>query len=287
MTRTLVVHTGGIGDFLLACPALRVLAEAGPVELAGHPERHALAVAAGIARAAHGLDAIEFHSLFAQPSEKLVAFLRGFDRVVVWMRDADGSLRRGIDACGVSRVDVFPGLPQSGFARHASEYYAECLGMAAPPPLRLAIAPVGAALDVVIHPGSGSLAKNWPVENFRAVAGALAARGRGVTWIAGPAEDERDGTAGEEYGPGATLRDVSLLELARRLAGARLYLGNDSGVTHLAAALGVPTLAIFGPSDPCVWAPRGEWVRVVRGGPWPAEEEVLSIARALEGGSMT
>ena len=57
----------------------------------------------------------------------------------------------------------------------------------------------------------------------------------------------------------------NLYELACWLQTARLYIGNDSGITHLAAAVGVPVVAIFGPTDPAVWAPRGDRVRVVSG----------------------
>jgi ADP-heptose:LPS heptosyltransferase len=73
-----------------------------------------------------------------------------------------------------------------------------------------------------------------------------------VCWCAGPDDPPLDGA----------VRIDDLYELARWLAGARLYVGNDSGITHLAAAVGTPVLALFGPSDPGIWAPRGENVRV-------------------------
>jgi ADP-heptose:LPS heptosyltransferase len=277
--RTLVVHTGAIGDFLLACPALAELARDAAVELAGNRARLELAVAAGIARTAHDLDAIEFHTVFSQPSAKLRKFIRPFDRIIVWMRDPDGSLRRGLETCSARRVDVFPGLPDAHWSRHASEYYAECLGLSELPPLRLAIAPAGTPLDVVIHPGSGSPTKNWPLENFREVADAFVAQGRRVTWCAGPAEEERGGLSPLHDDD---LRGLSLVELARRLGTARLYLGNDSGITHLAAALGVPTLAVFGPTDPRIWGPRGRRVRILQGDPWPSAGDVLDAALGFD-----
>ncbi len=272
--RTLAIHTGAIGDFLLACPALSADSADGSLELAGYPERLELAVAGGIARAGHDLDRIEFHTIFDRPSERLRTFLARFDRVIVWMRDPDGAIARGLVDCGVTAADVFPGLPDTHWTRHASEYYAHCLGLRDLPPLRLAIAPAGPPLDVVIHPGSGSLAKNWPIERFVDLAGMLCERGRRVTWCAGPAEIER-GAVG--HLSGEVLRCASLVELAGRIAAARLYIGNDSGITHLAAALGAPTVAIFGPTDPRVWAPRGENVRVLRGSPWPSVGEVISL----------
>lgn len=260
MKKTLIVHTGAIGDFLLACPAIQALAETEQITLAGNRSRLALAVTGKIAHAAHDLDKIDFHSLFSEPSEKLRTFLREFDRVIVWMRDEDGAIRRGLEACGVAQVDVFPGLPDAQWMRHASEYYAECLGFRDLPPLRFPILPSGPPLDVVIHPGSGDPKKNWPIENFHKVAHTFSAEGRRVTWCLGPAEIER----GFRDLSGDMLQCESLVELAARLVTARFYAGNDSGITHLAAALGVPTVAIFGPTNPKVWAPRGALVRVMR-----------------------
>jgi len=75
------------------------------------------------------------------------------------------------------------------------------------------------------------------------------------------------------------LPPMPLARLGRTLARARLYIGNDSGITHLAAAAGCPTLAIFGPTNPAVWAPRGANVRVIQGKEgFPTAEEVLSAS---------
>ncbi len=278
--RTLVIHTGGIGDFLLACPAIAGLAASGPVELAGHFDRVSLAVMGGIAEQAHGLDAIAFHTVFTEPSPTLRTFVARFDRIVVWMRDEDGAIERGLCACRVDEVHVYPGLPDADWRGHASDYYLACLGMPRTAPWRLAIPDLGEPLDVVIHPGSGSAKKNWPLNRFCAVAAHLQREGRRVTWCLGPAELERGGIADALYRYGEVLHsEDSPVELARRLAGARAYLGNDSGITHLAAALGVPTLAVFGPTHPQVWAPRGKHVHVVRDVPWPDVEEVLSAVQ--------
>lgn len=269
MKRTLIVHTGAIGDFLLACPAIQALAANEQITLAGNRGRVDLAVAGKIVHAAHDLAHIDFHSLFSEPSEKLRAFLRDFDRVIVWMRDEDGAIRRGLEACGVAQADVFPGLPDAQWTRHASEYYAECLGFSDLPPLRLVIPQSGPPLQVVMHPGSGSAGKNWPLENFLALAREHRACKTKVTWCIGPAEVEQ---GLQEKLDGDVLICDSLVELASRLTGADSFVGNDSGITHLAAALGVPTTAIFGPTDPRIWAPRGKNVVVAieePDAPWP------------------
>lgn len=285
--RTLVVHTGGIGDVLLACPAVAQLADDGPVELAGHRERLELAVAGGVAEQAHSLDTIQFHTLFTEPSYTLRTFVASFDRIVVWMRDADGMIARGLRACGAREVAVHPGLPDTDWAGHASDYYLDRLGFAWSQPWRLNVPPKGDPLDVVIHPGSGSPAKNWPFERFQAVASTFHEQGRRVTWCLGPAELERNALGDASFRIGNLLQSPdSLVSLARRLAGAQHYIGNDSGITHLAAALGVPTVAVFGPTNPAVWAPRGEHVQVVQGRPWPGVEDVESAVQRADSASL-
>lgn len=274
---TIVIHTGGIGDFLLACPAIARLAELGPVVAAGSPERLALAVEAGLVAKAVSLDAIDFSSVFSTPSPQLRRALDGVDRAVVWMRDEDGRIEGAVRACGVNDVLVRPGLPPKHWTRHAVAYYLESLGFPdSEEPFYLPIRPAKTHWDVIIHPGSGGKSKNWPLDGFLAVAEILIAEGRKVAWVQGPAEE------GLELPPSSTrLPAMSLVELSRHLAAARLYLGNDSGVTHLAAVIGCPTVAIFGPTDPRVWAPRGRQVQVVAGAPWPRVNQVMTAARSL------
>lgn len=277
---TLVIHTGGIGDLILACPALTRLATESPLHIAGRAERVALAVAAGIAHAAFDLESIDFASVFSVPSSRFVSFLCSYRRVIVWMRDEDGQIVDTLHQCGVAEAQAFPGLPPEGWTRHASDYYLECLGY--PPetePFQLSVSPWNAS-DVVIHPGSGGRRKNWPAEHFTELAARLQAQGREVTWSLGPAEENRPLPAGPH------LSGLPLVELAAHLAGARLYIGNDSGITHLAAAVGCPTVVVFGPTDPGVWAPRGAHVRVASGKPWPSVKNVAALIRNSFGGRL-
>ena len=108
----------------------------------------------------------------------------------------------------------------------------------------------------MIHPFSGSPKKNWPLERYREMARKLE-RHMPVRWCSGEDDPPLEGA----------VRIPDLYALARWLARARLYIGNDSGITHLAAAVGTPVLALFGPAScPAVWAPRGRNVRIVRWG---------------------
>ncbi len=115
---------------------------------------------------------------------------------------------------------------------------------------------------VVLHPFASSPKKRWPLENFRRVADALRDRGYQVRWCAGPLREFEQEKLPSELEADA-VRKEDLYDLACWVAATRLYIGNDSGIAHLAAAVGIPTIAIFLSSDPLIWAPRGPHVRVL------------------------
>jgi ADP-heptose:LPS heptosyltransferase len=106
-------------------------------------------------------------------------------------------------------------------------------------------------------PGSGAREKNWPLAYFVTIGRWWRERvGGAVVVLEGPVERERGGCEDleEDF---VLARNLTLTQAAALLARSDVYIGNDSGITHLAAALGAPTIAIFGPSDPRQWAPRG------------------------------
>jgi heptosyltransferase III len=125
-------------------------------------------------------------------------------------------------------------------------------------------------LFVAIHPGSGSAEKCWPAPRFAQVIKRLWEQNYPILVLAGPADTEciDDLLKHLSYPPISEmfklLTKAPLLEVAHQLQQCRCYLGNDSGITHLAAMLGVPTVAIFGPTDPKIWRPVGPFVRVIQ-----------------------
>ncbi len=122
---------------------------------------------------------------------------------------------------------------------------------------------------LAIHPGSGSPTKNWPAATLAALAQRLRGElGLAPVVVAGPADDLALSAllAHLPWAP-VVLHNLPLVELAGLLMGAAGYLGNDSGPTHLAAMLDLPTLALFGPTDPAVWSPRGRRVRILHADP--------------------
>jgi ADP-heptose:LPS heptosyltransferase len=121
---------------------------------------------------------------------------------------------------------------------------------------------------VIIHPGSGGEHKCWQLDNFLSVAQMLAGEGIEVVFLLGPAEQERFGaSAMAKIGAaGRLLANLSLAEVLAVLSCAGGYVGNDSGITHLSAALGIRTVAVFGPTEPAVYGPVGPAVTILQSG---------------------
>lgn len=316
MRNIVIIHAGAIGDLVLALPALGAVRAAWPgarVTLLARPERAALARLAGLVDAVADLETSGLWRLMGERSAPgpLPAPLEGADLVVDFL--SQGALASHLAGRRVATVHP---MPPEGWTESAAAWYLRqvCGALALPQaPTEPEVAIRREALDLArrdlaarglagrfaaIHPGSGSPRKNWPLERFAEVAGRLRAgpphptlshKGRGekrlplaVLWIAGPAERERGRPPPAATGD-AVLAEPPLETLAAVLAAADVYIGNDSGITHLAAAVRgpggrrTPTVAIFGPTDPRVWAPRGPHVRVV--GSAGGEIDGVSAAR--------
>jgi glycosyl transferase family 9 (putative heptosyltransferase) len=237
--RRLLIRPGAIGDCILSLPSLEAAR-------ADYTEVWAPRAVLPLIRFAKRTRAIADTGLdlVGVVEDARVAALEAFDSIYSWYGTNRPEFR---DAVRHLPFTFFPALP--------------------PPSVGIPRIPVPAVPIenfVVIHPFASSPKKTWPLENFRAVAANLDLP---VKWCAGPQERLDD-----------AVRIDDLYELGCWLAAARVYIGNDSGIAHLAAAVGVPVVAIFLSTDPCVWAPRGDHVAVLRS---PAVEEVCSSARTL------
>jgi heptosyltransferase-3 len=259
---SLVYHAGALGDFLTALPAVsRYKTGRGRLILLGRPAHGALA--------AHLFDEVwdagapVFAALFSAGSEArahLAERLRAVESALVFAR-ADSPLASALTELGVTEIlrqDPFPTAPIPIVDYHLSLFPGAVAEADRVPRLPVAAAPEAARRGVAIAFGSGSARKNWPRERFREVARRLAQLGEEVRWICGPAEERESSLADDR-----TWRNLPLTELAERLSRCRLYLGNDSGVTHLASAAGCPVVALFGASDHRIWAPRGQVTIIV------------------------
>jgi heptosyltransferase III len=244
--RRLVIRPGAIGDFILSLPALEYLGTEFLEVWVNGPNVPLVQFADRVRSiASTGLDLLGV----SDPPERLLEELRNFDSIISWY----GANRPDFRALTESLRLPFTfheALPNPGI--HATDFYLGQVGapLGVIPSISCPVAPENVA---VIHPFSGSPRKNWSLEKFRSLAHGLE-RHMPVYWCSGP----------EDPPLAAAVHITDLYELACWLAKARLYIGNDSGITHLAAAVGTPVLALFGPSDPTVWAPRGAHVRVAR-----------------------
>ena len=235
--RRLLIRPGAIGDLIVSLPALESL-RTEYLEVWVAEQNVPLIRFADAVRSigSTGLDLLEF-----APAPHLIERLRSFDSIVSWYGANRPEFREAVEQLGL-QFQFLPALP-SGM--HAVDFYLRQVGAAAAMP-RIDVAPVAREDFAVIHPFASSPLKRWPLEKFREVASLLNCPAR---WCAGPEEELTE-----------AVRIDDLYELACWLGRARVYIGNDSGISHLAAAAGTPTIVLFGPTDPAVWAPRGSRV---------------------------
>lgn len=249
--RRLIIRPGAIGDCILSFPALRHL-RAEYTELWISSPVVPLVDFLDTVRplASTGIDLVGIGDL--EIPARLKEILQTFDSIVSWYGANRPPFREALASFGVP-CEFHAALPPSNFHGHAIDFFAQQVG--APDGLtpRINVQPVSPRETIVIHPFSGSARKNWPLASYVELAKCMSMR---TEWVCGPEEQLPDAMRFEDLG-----------DLAAWIAGARLYIGNDSGITHLAAAVGIPVIAIFGLSSPDIWAPRGANVTILHSDP--------------------
>ena len=287
MDRILVIRGGAIGDFILTLPALKALRDARPqahMEILGYKHIAGLAENRFYAQAVHSIEYGLLARFFARNSElpvELTDYFASFDLIVSYLYDPDRifetnlrrcgvpnlicgaarivenaghaarQLARPIEQLGINVVDfaerIFPSIEDREFAR---EFLASV-----PPPI------------IAIHPGSGSHEKNWPLENW---IGLFSPRSRfadleRLVVISGEADEAQIDQLEREW-KNRDVRFARNLPLPRLAAVLErsIFIGHDSGISHLAAAAGANCILLFGPTDPDVWAPRNDNVQILR-----------------------
>jgi len=263
----LVVHPGALGDVVLTFGLMAELRRHFTrVALMAQIEVARLAVDEGLADEALALESAWTASLFSgRPEPRAHSLLAPYSHALAFSQ-APG-LAAGLQAIAREGVCAVAPRPPAGLRLHAAAHAwagaAACgllpTGAVPPPPSPRLTAP-GKAAAVLVHPGAGSPRKRWPIERFREVAAAVESGGGRVEFVLGPADDDL-----QPHLAGAVVhRPADTLALRRLLIAAAACVGNDSGVSHLAAWLGVPCVAVFGPSDPERWRPIGARVALVR-----------------------
>lgn len=277
MSRILVIRGGAIGDFILTLPALRLLRESfseAHIEVLGYPHIVALGLTSGLVDATRSIEAGALASFFSRGGElapDLVRYFESFQQVISYLHDPDEIFADNLRRAGVR--NLITASPKITGSEHAARQLARPLEQ-----LGLYFEDAAARLDLpasrrdahllALHPGSGSERKNWPVERFLAVAQAWLAPNeqRKLLVVGGEADGEQLGFLKKNL-PNERCdyaENLPLPELAARLARCGVFLGHDSGISHLTAAVGTPALLLFGPTDPEIWAPLNQQVQVLR-----------------------
>jgi heptosyltransferase-3 len=285
----LIFHSGALGDFILSWPLAlalgRIYAQSRIIYVAAS-EKGALA------ERALRIDSTDvetgWHHLFSasgEPPANVSRMLDGSHAIFSFVAPADS-----VWAANVKRLAPNAKLffidpnPPAGFAEHASRLLLNQLG--SDPVVSTAVSQMLKSIQdrgigtsrppggpIVLHPGAGAPKKCWPRENFVSLARKLAAPGHEVNVLHGEVERESWSSAEQRAfdGVATVIRPATLVELLALISRASKFIGNDSGPTHLAGIVGVPTIALFGPTDPTIWKPLGPNVHVLQAG---AMEEI-------------
>jgi heptosyltransferase-3 len=323
MKRILVIRGGAIGDFILTLPVLRALREAYPnaaLELLGYKHIAALAENRFYAQAVRSIEYAPLARFFAKNSElpaDLADYFAQFDLILSYLYDPDRIFEANLRRCGLE--DLICGPAKIDNREHAAAQLArplEELGIDAndfAPKLFPSGQDRQFASDflrdlpqpiVAIHPGSGSEKKNWPLRNWIELGNNLLGQDlsrsggfqaadlnkrrsgerRALMVISGEA-DEVQVAQLESVWKNAGVRFATNLLLTQLAAVLEqtIFVGHDSGISHLAAAAGANCILLFGPTNPRTWAPRNENVRVIQS-PTGAMQDVdlAVVCAALE-----
>ncbi|MDQ3199376.1 MAG: glycosyltransferase family 9 protein [Verrucomicrobiota bacterium] len=278
MSRILIIRGGAIGDFILTLPAIKLLREAFPhahLEILGYQHIVALAQMSGYADATRSIEYSALSSFFSRDGELapgLVEYFSSFQQIVSYLFDPDEIFARNLRRAGVGNLIV--GSPKITGEEHAARQLARPLERLAlyleePGAKIMPNDPQKIAPDLfAVHSGSGSETKNWPIDRFIELGlSLLAASGEPRLLLVGGEADEARLDQMAAALPNEKLKwaeNLPLSELAALLQNCAVFLGHDSGISHLAAAVGTPCLLLFGPTDPAIWAPANPWVRVLR-----------------------
>ena len=287
-----MIHPGGLGDVLLAVPAMARLRTRFPQHrfvLCAADQVARLLLACRIIDEWTSLQGRACADLFAgadSATGQVQAWLQDCDLAIGWMEDGDGKLSETLKAVGVGQVMVRSPFSFTIHATHQRDRFLEAINeapsddegdvlLAVTEPLlhlgRACLEAAGLSIGqslVVIHPGSGSAHKCVAPGLLASVVVALQIFGATPVVLEGLADrDPVERLLQTCVNPPIVLKGLDLLTVAGVLAQVRLFVGQDSGVTHMAGLMGVCTVALFGPTDPARWAPRGAHVTVVQGAP--------------------
>ncbi len=276
--KILVIRGGAIGDFILTLPAIAALRRQFPdahLEVLGYPHIAQLALAGGFVNRVQSIEAQALAGFFARGgvlSPDLAEYFSEFDLVVSYLYDPDGIFRTNLELCTGAQFIEGPHRADERGRLHAAKVYLQPLERLAifdadPVPRLPLPLPPSTVATLALHPGSGSERKNWPEAHWAGLLRHLTdSTAFHVLLVGGEAEGERLKRLAAALPPSRTqvAQSLPLADLAKRLAGCRAFIGHDSGISHLAAAVGLPCRILWGDTAEEVWRPPSEKVVVLR-----------------------
>lgn len=297
--RFLVVRGGAIGDFILTlpvCSALRHMFPEAEIELLGYPNVTQLALQGGVVDAVRDIDSRPMASFFNRKghiNEELGSYFAGFNVVISYLYDPDFFFQTNVRSCA-DHIQFVQGIhrPDETSELHATEALLKALeglavfGADPEPKLDFGAQDPGGNRRIAVHPGSGSPNKNWPVNAWFELLRDLSDENT-VLVVGGEADREQMDVlkAGLDGSRFEFLENQPLVEVGKRLQGCRAFVGHDSGITHLAAAVGLPGVCLWGETSEHVWRPASERFQVLHGGTGlhaiTAEQVAAKIRRML------
>ncbi len=293
MNRTvLIIHPGALGDVLLAVPAIQQLKARFPnnrLVLCAKESVARLLRECGEVHDGIFLDRRDIAQLFADPREisgHLKDWLTRCDCVVGWMQDESGMLARGFQQWGIREIRIESPFSSRLLSTHQQDRFLETIedgSIASPLHSRLnlpqsqlddglaCLQQHGLQTDlplILIHVGSGGRHKCVMPALLTSTINRIQSEGVSVALLEGPADHELVGcVCGPLPERPAIIRGLDLPSVAGLIGNSDVFIGHDSGITHLSALARTRTVALFGPTDPDRWAPRGSHVTVLRGEP--------------------
>lgn len=257
------------------------------IEVMGYPTRLAMIKGPFYADIVSRFDQADIAYLFVKDAKMPVSFMErlgNMDLIISFVSATDQILADNLNATGARRVIHYEPFPAGSKGVHIVDHLLQSLDTLGIPYfdnipriflhdedihfaeefIKMSIADPKKKL-IAIHPGSGSKQKCWPTERFAALINWLNKEKKAHVFIvSGPADKEITERLKAEVKDHVTIVDhLSLSKLSAVIKRCNLFIGNDSGITHLAAAVGTHTLSLFGPTDPKIWGPRGESVKIL------------------------
>ena len=284
--RILIIHLGALGDFILALPSIIKIKEIYKpykIDMLGYPRINFLAKGFGISDTFMDIESAKFVFLFDSKLEYYndeIKFFKEYDLIYIFSRFHENSVVVKMKRLLRDRIKWISSLPPKAIQIHLSDYMIKQIGTKDNQKYQFPIWVSDESLKkeakkiiekagiigkaVILHPGSGSFRKAWPLKHYIALANLIADKGIEVLFLTTPVDlsfiEEKDiKMAGY---PVINVESLKLIPEIILLSDS--FIGNDSGLSHLSAALNIKTLAIFGPTNPMVWAPKGKYVFVLK-----------------------